>query len=139
MKQPVYLHPLQEDDYTELIKLWEAAGQIDIRETDTRETFARFLKRNPTSNFGAYAGTSLIGAVLAGHDGWRGYLYHMAVHPDYRERGIASQLVNVAIGNIHHHGISKIHILVKRENLIAQQFWEACGFRLRDGLFDFST
>lgn len=138
MRLPIYLHPLHESDYPKLIKLWTAAGEIDIRQTDTPEALAKFLSRNPTCNFAAYAGTRLIGAVLAGHDGWRGYLYHMAVKPDYRERGIGAQLVNAAVGAIKREGIAKVHCLVKRNNLIAQQFWEACGFELRDELFDYS-
>lgn len=138
MRLPIYLHPLHESDYPKLIKLWTAAGGIDVRQTDTPEALAKFLFRNPTCNFAAYAGTRLIGAVLAGHDGWRGYLYHMAVKPDYRERGIGAQLVNAAVGAIKKEGIAKVHCLVKRNNLIAQQFWEACGFELRDELFDYS-
>jgi ribosomal protein S18 acetylase RimI-like enzyme len=138
MRRPIYLHPLHESDYPKLIKLWTAAGRIDVRQTDTPEALARFLYRNPTCNLAAYAGTRLVGAVLAGHDGWRGYLYHMAVKPDYRERGIGSQLVNAAVSAIKREGIAKVHCLVKRDNLIAQQFWEACSFELRDELYDYS-
>jgi len=138
MRMPIYFHPLHEGDYPKLLKLWAAAGQIDVRETDTQEAFARFLKRNPGTNFAAYAGTRLVGAVLAGHDGWRGYLYRMAIKPDYRERGIASRLVNAAVGNLRKEGISRVHLLVKKDNLIGQQFWEACGFNFRDNLLDFS-
>lgn len=138
MKLPTYLHPLHESDYPKLIKLWGSSDWIDVRQTDTPEALARFLYRNPTCNFAAYAGTRLVGAILAGHDGWRGYLYHLAVKPGYRERGIGALLVNAAVGAIKREGIPKVHCLVKRKNLIAQQFWEACGFELRDELYDFS-
>jgi N-acetylglutamate synthase len=138
MRLPIYLHPLHESDYPKLIKLWETAGRIDIRQTDTPEVLAKFLYRNPNCNFAAYAGTRLVGAVLAGHDGWRGHLYHMAVKPDYRGRGVGAQLVSAAVGAIKREGIQKVHCLVKRDNLIAQQFWEACGFELRDELHDYS-
>lgn len=138
MKLPIHLQPIHESDYPKLIKLWEAAGCIDIRQTDTPEALATFLHRNPTCNYAAYAGTRLIGALLAGHDGWRGYLYHMAVKPDYRERGIGARLVNAAVSAIKREDIQKVHCLVKRDNLIAQQFWEACSFELREELFDYS-
>ena len=138
MRLPINLQPLHGSDYPKLIKLWEAAGCIDVRQTDTPEALAKFLNRNPACNYAAYAGTRLIGALLAGHDGWRGYLYHMAVKPDYRERGIGAQLVNAAVSAIKREGIPKVHCLVKRDNLIAQQFWEACSFELRDELFDYS-
>lgn len=139
MKRPIYLHPLHKDDYSKLLTLWNAVGCIDVRQTDTPEALERFLNRNPTCNFAAYAGTRLVGAVLAGHDGWRGHLYHMAVKPDYRGKGIGAQLVSAAVGAIKRDGIPKVHCLVKRDNLIAQQFWEACRFELREELFDYST
>lgn len=138
MRLPIYLHPLHVSDYPKLIKLWESNEWIEVRQTDTPEALARFLTRNPSCNFAAYAGTRLVGAVLAGHDGWRGYLYHLAVKPDYRERGIGARLVNAAVGAITREGIPKVHCLVRRNNLIAQQFWEACGFKLRDELYDYS-
>lgn len=138
MRLPIYFHPLHPEDHPKLIKLWQAADSIDVRQTDTVEALARFLGRNPGCNFAAYAGTRLVGAVLAGHDGWRGYLYHMAVKPDYRERGIGAQLVSAAVGALRREGIPKVHCLVKRDNLIAQQFWDACGFSVRDELLDFS-
>lgn len=138
MRQPIVLDSIRETDYPKLIKLWEAAGNIEVRQTDTPEVLARFLYRNPTCSYAAYAGSRLIGAILAGHDGWRGHLYHMAVKPDYRERGIGTRLVNAAVSAIKSEDIQKIHCLVKRDNLIAQQFWDACSFELREELFDFS-
>ena len=138
MRQPIVLDSIRETDYPKLIKLWGAAGNIEVRQTDTPEVLARFLYRNPTCSYAAYAGSRLIGAILAGHDGWRGHLYHMAVKPDYRERGIGTRLVNAAVSAIKSEDIQKIHCLVKRDNLIAQQFWDACSFELREELFDFS-
>lgn len=138
MKLPTYLHPIHETDYPKLMQLWEAAGSINVRQTDTPQTLASFLKRNPGCNYAAYAGTQMVGALLAGHDGWRGYLYHMAVSTDHRERGIGAQLVNAAVSGIRKEGISNIHCLVEHENLIAQQFWAACGFELRDELLDYT-
>ena len=135
MRQPIVLDSIRETDYPKLIKLWGAAGNIEVRQTDTPEVLARFLYRNPTCSYAAYAGTRLIGAILAGHDGWRGHLYHMAVKPDYRERGIGTRLVNAAVSAIKSEDIQKIHCLVKRDNLIAQQFWDACSFELREELF----
>ena len=138
MRKQVVLCSIHEEDYPKLIKLWEASGNIDVRQTDTPDVLGRFLRRNPICSYGAYAGSRLVGAILAGHDGWRGYLYHMAVKPDYREKGIGTRLVSAAVSAIQLDDIQKIHCLVKSDNLIAQQFWEACGFELRDELFDYS-
>jgi ribosomal protein S18 acetylase RimI-like enzyme len=132
------LRPLEASDYAALVSLWTSAGWIDVRQTDTPEALAKFLHRNPSCNFGVYEGDHLVGAVLAGHDGWRGYLYHMAVAPEFWGMGIGRQLVLAATETILHEGIPKVHCLVKRENTDAQRFWESCGFVLRDELLDYS-
>ncbi|MGZ8270810.1 MAG: GNAT family N-acetyltransferase [Methylophilus sp.] len=138
MRQPITLDSIRETDYLKLIKLWNVAGSIEVGQTATPEVLARFLYRNPTCSYAVYAGNRLIGAVLASHDGWRGYLYHMAVKPDYRERGIGTKLVSAAINAIKSEGIQNIYCLVKRDNLIAQQFWEACGFELREDVLNYT-
>jgi ribosomal protein S18 acetylase RimI-like enzyme len=132
------LRPLEADDYSALVVLWSSAGWIDVRQTDTPEALAQFLHRNPYCNFGVYEGDDLVGAVLAGHDGWRGYLYHMVVAQEYWGMGIGKQLVQAATAAIMQDGIPKVHCLVKRDNIAAQRFWESCGFVLRDELLDYS-
>jgi len=113
MRQPINLQPLHESDYPELIKLWEAAGCIDVRQTDTPEALAKLLFRNPACNYVAYAGTRLIGA----------------------------QLVNAAVSENKKEGISKVHGLVKRNNLFARQFREVlnCGISCMITLCDNPT
>ncbi len=132
------LRPLEVSDYSALVVLWTSAGWIDVRQTDTPEALTQFLDRNPSCNFGVYDGDHLVGAVLAGHDGWRGYLYHMAVAPEYWGMGIGRQLVQAATAAIMQDGIPKVHCLVKRDNIAAQQFWESCGFAQRAELLDYS-
>ncbi len=132
------LRPLDVDDYHALVRLWTSVGWIDVRQTDTPEALEKFLQRNPACNFGVYESDYLVGAVLAGHDGWRGYLYHMAVAPEFWGLGIGKQLVIAATEAIMLDGIPKVHCLVKRENTDARQFWESCGFVPRDELLDYS-
>ncbi len=138
MRLPIQYKLLTADDYAKLLKLWVAAEAIEVRPVETANSLALFLQKNPTSNYAAYAGSRLVGALLAGHDGWRGHLYHLAVKPDYRERSIGTKLVSVAVEALKRDGITRIHCLVKRDNLIAQQFWEACGFEWREELYDYS-
>ena len=116
--QDLHLQPLQESDYPKLINLWESSDWIDVRQTDTREALAKFLHQNPSCNFASYVGTKLVGSVLAGHDSWRGYLYHMAVAPDYQKHGIGTQLVSAAVEALKQECVPKVHCLVKRDNLI---------------------
>lgn len=138
MNLSIDLRLIQDHDYPKLIQLWKSAGCIEVRQTETPAMLVNFLKRNSGCNYAAYAENQLVGAVLAGHDGWRGYLYHMAIHPDYRQQGLGTKIVNAAVEAIQRSGITHIHCLVKRDNIIAQQFWEKCGFDARDELLDFT-
>jgi len=137
MKLPIYFHKLGKEDFPRLMELWKACEEIDVKQSETPEAYKRFLARNPFTNFAAYAGTQMVGAVLVGHDGWRGYLYHMAVAPDQRRRGIAKQLIKTAIASLKKQGIDRIHCLVKKDSLQAKTFWQSCDFIEREELTDF--
>jgi len=138
MKLPIYLQPLLVSDYSELIKLWNTSDLIEAQQTVTPEALKKFLHRNSTNSFAAYSGSQLIGYVLAGHDGWQGYLHHLAIKPNFRECGIGVLLVNAAVGALKRENISKVHILIKPDNMIARQFWTACNFKFQDGLLNYS-
>ena len=84
------------------------------------------------------AGRQLVGGVMAGHDGRRGYLNHLLVHRQLRGQGIARALVEHAIAALDAAGISKSHIDVERDNARGQGFWAAQGWTRRDDLFRFS-
>ncbi len=138
IRQPILLDSIREIDYPKLNKLWESAGNKSLMHSDSSDVLTSFLYRNPTCSYAAHEGSRLVGAILAGHDRWHGYLYQIAVNPDYRERSIGTRLVSAAITAIKNEGVEKINCLVKCENLIAQQFWESCGFERRDDVFDYS-
>ncbi len=138
MSATLQLQPMQTDDHAALVELWGRAGWVCVRETDTPEALDLFLRRNPTSNFVVRDGGRIVGAVMAGHDGWRGYLYHMAVAPDYRGQGIGRRLVDAAVAALREEGMPKVHCLVMRENEAARHFWAACGFDARNELIDYS-
>ena len=122
-------------DYDDIYALWCAAAQskralnpVD----DSREGIARYLKRNPTTCFLAYtAENKTVGVILTGHDGRRGIVHHMCVHPDYRRRGIGRMLVRRAEEALRAEGISKVFGLVFKDNDTANAFWEAQGYTLR--------
>lgn len=74
---------------------------------DSREGMEAILKRNPTTCFSAWEDGNNVGSILCGHDGRRGYLYHTAVLPDYRGRGIGTELVQAALKGLEEAGIQK--------------------------------
>lgn len=125
------------DDYDAILALWNSSEQsrralnpVD----DSREGIDRYLKRNPNTCFAAVRGDEIIGVILAGHDGRRGIIHHMCVHPDCRRMGIAGRLVSAAEEALKKEGIWKIFGMVFKDNAGGNAFWERQGYSLRRNL-----
>lgn len=123
------------DDYDELYNLWLSCAGMGLNNLDdSREGIDKFLKRNPETCFVAAEENKIIGAIMAGNDGRRGYIYHTAVHPEYRRRGIARGLVETSIGALENCGIYKAALVVFRRNESGNTFWESMGFTEREDI-----
>ena len=122
-------------DYDGAYSLWCSCAGMGLNNLDdSREGFARFLRRNPETCFIAAADDRIIGTILAGNDGRRGFIYHTAVHPEYRRQGIGTALVNAAIDAMQTLGIYKVTLVVFARNVEGNAFWEAQGFTAREDL-----
>lgn len=123
------------NDYKEVYTLWLSCKGMGLNNLDdSKDGIEKFLKRNPETCFVAEMDNRIAGAILAGNDGRRGYIYHTSVHPDYRHNGIASQLVNKAISALKATGINKAALVVFDRNTSGNAFWEKLGFTVRDDL-----
>lgn len=123
------------DDYDELITLWKNTPNMGLRSLDdSREGILRFLNRNPNTNFAAFEDNKLAGAILSGHDGRRGYIYHTVVLPEYRRRGIASSLVDKAVDALREEGITRVCLNVMETNEPGKKFWTDKGWEKKDFL-----
>ncbi len=122
------------DDYDGIYKLWAETEGMCLRNVDdSYEGINKFIKRNPETCFVALdEWQKIIGSVLCGSDGRRGYIYHLAVHKNYRKIGIGSNLVNEAADALKGLGISKAALLVLRTNKEGNEFWEKMGYYERD-------
>ena len=117
------------NDYEELFELWQNTANMGLRSLDdSKEGISCFLKRNPNTNFVVYEDGQLVGAILCGHDGRRGYIYHTVVLPDYRRRGIASSLVESAIAALQKEGITRVCLNVMETNEQGKKFWISKGW-----------
>ena len=124
------------DDYDGVFALWTRTPGMGLNTTDdSREGIARYLRRNPTTSFIAEADGQIVGVILAGHDGRRGYIHHTAVLPEYRRQGIAKSLVDSAMDALDKEDIHKAALVAFRENETGNAFWESVGFTERDDLF----
>lgn len=122
-------------DYEGVYDLWINTPGMGLNSTDdSREGIEKYLKRNPTTSFVAECGGRIIGMIMAGHDGRRGYIYHTAVLPAYRNRGIGKRLVDCAMSALDEEGINKVALVAFKRNDIGNGFWENIGFTTRDDL-----
>jgi ribosomal protein S18 acetylase RimI-like enzyme len=126
------------DDYAGALALWQSAEGVQLRSTDSRDGIARYLDCNPGLSFVAESGDEIIGTIMAGHDGRRGYIQHLAVQAANRNVGIGSELLRLCLAALKHAGISKSHVHVFSANKIASHFWLARGWQLRADIAVFS-
>lgn len=120
-------------DYDALYALWLSCPGMGLNDRDDSYAgIAAYLHRNPTTCFAAEEDGRLIGCILAGHDGRRGYIYHTAVRPDCQRRGIGTALVAAALDALRTEGISKAALLIFRRNEQGNAFWEKQGFTARE-------
>lgn len=123
------------DDYEELFSLWNITPNMGLRSLDdSKEGISRFLDRNPNTNFVAYKDGKLVGAILSGHDGRRGYIYHTVVLKEYRRQGIASRLVDMAVEALQKEGITRVCLNVVETNEQGKEFWKNKGWEKKDFL-----
>ena len=129
------IREMTETDYDQVYQLWLSCVGMGLNDLDdSKEGIARFLQRNPQTCLVAVENQTIIGAILVGSDGRRAYIYHTAVHPNYRRRGIARQLVETVLTVLDDLRIHKVALVVFKRNTEGNQFWERLGFSVREDL-----
>lgn len=120
---------LTKDDAKAALALWTSIPVLAINsEFDTVQRITRFLERNPGLSSAAFEGDRMVGALMCGQDGRRGFFYHMGVDEFYRERGIARRMVDTSLEALRSQGIDSCFLFTYDRNVPAQQFWKAMGF-----------
>lgn len=122
-------------DYDEVAHLWANTDGVGLRDfEDSCEGIASYLDRNCGMSFVARRDGKLVGAVLCGHDGRRGCIYHLAVASEYRRQGIGKTLLNRSISELRAAGIRKCNIVVFKTNSSGQEFWRKLNWNGREDL-----
>jgi ribosomal protein S18 acetylase RimI-like enzyme len=122
------------NDIKPAMELWSGIAGLGLTDSDNEESVAAFLQRNP--GFSAVASTSdaqVVGAVLCGHNGRAGFLYHLAVAPSHRRCGIGTLLVEFCFDRLAEAHIPRSNVFVYTANESGNEFW------LRRGWNDPST
>lgn len=122
-------------DYENIYDLWINTPGMGLNNLDdSREGIEKFLKRNPTTCFVAEEEDKIIGVIMCGNDGRRGYIYHTVVDVKCRKRGIGKQLVEKTLEALANEGIHKVALVVFERNELGNAFWEKIGFTTRNDL-----
>ncbi len=129
------------NDYEKVHDLWMKIKGFAIRSIDdSKEGVERFLNRNPGISVVAEEDGKIIGAILCGHDGRRGCMYHVCVDPDYRLKGIGKSMVVFAMEALKKEKINKVSLIAFTKNDIGNAFWKEIGWTKREDLnyYDFT-
>ena len=129
------------EDYDAVYELWMSIHGFGIRSIDdSREGVDRFIWRNPTTSVVAVSDGKIVGAILCGHDGRRGCLYHVCVAKEHRMHGIGKAMVVKAMEALKAEHINKVSLIAFTSNDIGNAFWKQIGWTKREDLnyYDFT-
>ena len=136
------IRQMTQEDYDGVRALWMTIHGFAIRSIDdSREGVAKFLKRNPTTSVVAVSQTGeIVGAILCGHDGRRGCLYHVCVREDCRRHGIGKAMVVFCMNALKEEGINKVSLIAFTVNDVGNAFWKCIWWTKREDLnyYDFT-
>ena len=118
-----------------LLALWEAAG-TSPSVTDTITDIQGAIESS-ASVLVAEMDCRIVGSLIATFDGWRGNMYRIAVHPDYRRRGVGRALVRAGERCLAERGVKRITALVEEKYPWATAFWSSVGYEIEPGIVRF--
>jgi ribosomal protein S18 acetylase RimI-like enzyme len=123
------------NDYEQVYSLWMNTPNMGLNNIDdTRDGIAKYLARNPNTCFVAEKDGKVIGVILGGHDGRRGFIYHAAVAQSEQRQGIGAALVSKVMSALEREGICKVALVVMSKNEKGNVFWDKQGFSTRSDL-----
>ena len=126
---------MRPEDYPGVYRLWNRIKGFAIRSIDdSEENILRFLERNPDMSYIAEEDGQIVGAVLCGHDGRRGSLYHVCVDEKYRKRGIGTALAKATTQALKEAGINTVSLVAFSTNEAGNRFWKKLGWEMRNDL-----
>ena len=125
------IRPYAEGDFDAVVALWDATG-ISIHYNDPAKDIPRMLATHNCQLYVGVDGPRVIGTIMVGHEGHRGWLYKLAVAPDQRGKGYGEQLVRQAERWMAARGVPKCNLMIRDTNLKVRAFYERLGYAKAD-------
>jgi len=125
-------------DYEQIIDLWKNSPGIGLSDADSKRNINQFLERNPGLSFVYEREKKIVGTILCGHDGRRGYIYHVAVDSAWKRQGIGKKLMAQSLAKLSLKRIAKCHLFLFHDNKEAMQFYDHIGWERRSNLLIYS-
>ena len=128
MNQGIAIRGAAAQDEAAVVALWRACGLV-VSWNDPVEDF-RFARGRDNSDIlvGVAAGDRIVGSVMVGHDGHRGWLYYLATDPGWRRRGVGRSMVRAAEDWLRERRVPKVQLMVRETNTAVVAFYERLGF-----------
>ena len=124
---PFTLREARADEIEAILSLWKAAGSGPSI-TDTPEHLKTLTEKSPDLFVVAQLDGRLAGTVIGGWDNWRGHIYRLAVHPDFRRRGVARALTGEIERRLQARGARRIYALAATKQEMGVKFWESLPY-----------
>ena len=121
------IHACRLEDRDAVLELWRQADATP-GVTDNADDLRRALTASPAHVLVAEVGSRVVGSIIGVFDGWRGNIYRLAVHPDFRRKGVARALVAEVETKLAEQGARRITALVEQNHPLAMNFWAAVGY-----------
>jgi len=123
---------MKSSQYDDVYDLWSRSAGVRLTSSDSKEQISRYLKRNKNLSSVALIDGKIVGAILCGHDGLKGFIHHLAVDSQHRRVGVAQALVQRSLSHLAEQGIGVCQIVVSSANCASEEFWRELGWRKQD-------
>jgi|GEM_PF-2347005 len=128
----ISIRPYEAQDEEAVVKLWEICFPDDPPWNEPCDVIHRKMVVQPELLFVALVGDQVVGTVLAGYDGFRGWVNKVATHPSQQRKGIASQLMQTAEKALADMGCAKLNLQVRAGNASVVEFYQRAGYAIED-------
>ena len=125
------IRPYQEADITNVVNLWEQCGLV-VPHNDPHKDIAAKIRFQPDLFLIAQVDWQLVGTVMAGYEGHRGWLNYLAVDPEHQRKGYGRLLVDAAETRLNELGCPKVNLQIRGNNKQALGFYRAIGYVTED-------